>query len=74
MSRMNEYHQPIGEAVNNWTKRKFPGDMYAGGTYTTITKLTADHIPALCKAFAQTEARHWTYLSEVYSTDEETLA
>lgn len=62
--RVNEYHQPIGPEVLNWTKRKYPGDMRYEGKYTIVTTLSPVHLKDLYNAFEHTSPDSWTYLSD----------
>lgn len=63
--RVDDYNQPIGEAVVNWERRAFPTDMRYVGKYTIITNLTQHHIKDLYEAFLSTDPRrNWTYLLE----------
>ncbi|GAB2532394.1 GNAT family N-acetyltransferase [Gracilibacillus alcaliphilus] len=62
--RINKYNQPIGEAMSNWQKRPFPGDMYYVGKYTIITRLSREHSKALYECFTHSHPSNWTYLPE----------
>lgn len=62
--RINKYNQPIGEALSNWQKRKFPSDMYYVGKYTIVTRLSHEYIEALYECFKQSHPSNWTYLPE----------
>lgn len=63
--RMNEYKQPIGDALDNYVTPPFPNAQNLEGRYGTLTKLNANHINALYDVLCNSEAnRNWTYLYE----------
>ncbi|WP_227994854.1 GNAT family N-acetyltransferase [Oceanobacillus sp. CFH 90083] len=62
--RINEYNQPIGEAMPGWQKRALPEAMYYVGKYTIVTKLTCEHSKALYECFNHSSPSNWTYLPE----------
>jgi RimJ/RimL family protein N-acetyltransferase len=62
--RVNDYGQPIGPALPDWTTRPLPPDTPLTGRYTRVEKLDADrHAADLFAAFQETpDGRDWTYL------------
>jgi len=68
-ARVNEYGQPIGAPVPNWTTRPRPAPTAQEGRLCWIEPLRADHAPALHRALA--DDRLWTYLPVgPFDTDE----
>ena len=62
--RLNEFGQPIGMAVDNWTPRPFPSLKPMEGDYCRLEGLClSKHGDQLFDAFgADPEGRNWTYL------------
>jgi RimJ/RimL family protein N-acetyltransferase len=64
MTRTNEYQQPIGEAVIDWTPRERPARIAIEGKHCRIEPLDADrHAADLFDAYGQApDGSDWTYL------------
>ncbi len=64
MPRLNEYGQPIGEAVPDWTKRPRPPRTPIEGRLVRLEPLNAEaHAAKLFESFAQApDSRLWTYV------------
>ena len=65
MQRVNEYGQPIGAALPEWTPVAFPDMPVLEGRYCTLERLDPRrHAAALFAAYAAApDGRDWTYLS-----------
>lgn len=63
-NRLNEFGQPIGDAVADWTPRAFPPDTPMMGRYCVLERISpAKHAQALYAAHrAAPDWRDWTYL------------
>lgn len=64
MLNKNDYYQPIGEPVENWTTRERPGNVTLLGSHCILESLNADrHAHELYDAYTQApDIRDWTYL------------
>lgn len=64
MSCVNEYDQPVGEPVNNWTVRPRPSDIVLSGRTCHLEPLSASkHAHQLYAAYSQApDGRDWTYM------------
>lgn len=64
MARHNEYDQPIGPAVDNWSPRPRPAAVTLTGCYCRLEPLDAQmHADDLYRAYAEaSDGRDWTYL------------
>lgn len=63
-ARTNEFGQPIGAPVPNWTPRPRPDrSPMAGRTVRLEAMRPADHADALFEAFAADDGRMWTYMA-----------
>ncbi len=62
--RLNEFGQPIGADVPNWTPRAHPGREMLHGQYCRLEPLSAErHADSLFQAYQRAEdGRDWTYL------------
>lgn len=62
--RTNEYGQPIGSAVPNWSAPAIPTAHQLTGSYCTLERLdTTRHATELFSAYSQApDGRDWTYL------------
>lgn len=62
--RQNEFGQPIGLAVDNWTPRPFPSQKPMAGQYCKLEGLCpSTHGDQLFDSFgADPEGKNWTYL------------
>lgn len=62
--RQNDFGQPIGMAVDNWSPRPFPSPKPMQGQYCRLEGLSPDiHGDQLFDAFgADPEGKNWTYL------------
>ncbi len=59
----NEFGQPVGEPVPNWTERPRPPRTPMSGTYCRVEPLDVAHAADLHAAYAaDTDGRMWTYL------------
>lgn len=63
-ARQNEFGQPVGEALADWTPRPRPSDAPMVGAYCRLEKIHPDtHGSALYAAYrAAPDWRDWTYL------------
>ncbi|KFZ36496.1 acetyltransferase [Shewanella mangrovi] len=63
-TRLNEFQQPIGYALADWTPAKQPSKRCLSGRLCRLERLdVATHADNLYQAFAESpDARHWTYL------------
>lgn len=63
-SRLNEYQQPIGPAVDNWTPRERPARVTIEGVRCRIEPVDVErHAADLFEAYCQAaDGRDWTYL------------
>jgi RimJ/RimL family protein N-acetyltransferase len=60
---LNEFGQPVGEPVPDWTKRPAPPRTPLSGRFCTVEPLDPQrHAPPLFAAFAEDDGRMWTYL------------
>lgn len=74
-TRINEFSQPIGPAVPDWTARAYPSHTPASGNTCRLEPLDPDrHTGALWAAFnAAPDGRNWTYLNVGPFADEDAL-
>lgn len=63
--RNNQFHQPIGDPVSDWTPRSAPAGLTLRGAYCRLEPLNAErHAEDLYAAYsAAPDGRDWTYLS-----------
>lgn len=66
MPRLNEFGQPIGDAVPGWTARPFPPATPMQGRAARLEPLNAErHAAQLYEAFAKApDGRLWTYVPD----------
>lgn len=71
MPRTNEYGQPIGDAVLDWTTRPRPGDVTLTGRTCRLEALdVAKHTTDLFEAYLLApDGRDWTYMAEERFTE-----
>lgn len=64
MTRTNEHHQEIGDAVNDWTPRERPARIAIEGKHCRLEPLDVDrHGADLFDAYGRAaDGRDWTYL------------
>ncbi|SCS97098.1 GNAT family N-acetyltransferase [Staphylococcus caeli] len=63
--RYNEFNQPIGEIVSNFTKLEAPSVKVIEGQYCRLEKLSNVHTEDLYQYFiAEEDASNWTYLPD----------
>lgn len=62
--RLNEFQQPIGRALPEWTPAKHPEQTVLTGRLCRLERLNVErHAKELYEAFQESpDARHWTYL------------
>lgn len=61
--RMNEYGQPIGEALPNWVLPPFPPHVILQGQYCRLEPIADRHADSLFAAYQQApDHRDWTYI------------
>ncbi|WP_119308199.1 GNAT family N-acetyltransferase [Cohaesibacter haloalkalitolerans] len=62
---VNQYGQPIGDALPDWSARPRPGDVVLKGQYCRLEPLDADrHGRDLYEAYATApDGRDWTYMT-----------
>ncbi|MHA6759443.1 GNAT family N-acetyltransferase [Streptacidiphilus sp. PAMC 29251] len=62
--RLNEYDQPIGEPVPDWSPRRLPAEVTLKGDHCRLEPLNADrHAAELHAAYsAGSDQRDWTYM------------
>lgn len=59
----NEFGQPVGQPMPDWTPRDYPPKTPITGRLCRLEPLQTSHAPALFEAYATEEdARNWTYL------------
>lgn len=60
----NQYGQPVGQPLPDWTERPFPEKKSIQGQYCTLEPLQADkHAPSLYRAYQHApDGRDWTWL------------
>nr|WP_318382554.1 GNAT family protein [uncultured Enterobacter sp.] len=63
MSQLNEYGQPVGDALPDWQPRPMPERVTLDGRYCRLEPLCLAHAPALFTAYqAYGDGRSYTYL------------
>lgn len=63
--RVNEFKQPIGEALDDFVTPSFLMHKTLEGSYGRLTKLSIEHINDLYDVLCDVESRRiWTYLYE----------
>ncbi|WP_342321824.1 GNAT family protein [Kosakonia sp. BYX6] len=63
MNQLNEFEQPIGDALPDWQPRPFPERVVLDGQYCRLEPLTTDHAAALFQAHQLAgDSRSWTWL------------
>lgn len=61
----NEFGQPVGRLVPNWSPRQFPQKIHLAGKHCRIEPLSLSHAESLYQSFSQSpDLRSWTWLSE----------
>lgn len=61
--RMNEYGQPIGEALPSWVSPPFPPPVVLQGQYCRLEPIADRHADSLFVAYQQApDHRDWTYI------------
>lgn len=68
MTCTNEFNQPIGEDIPNWTDRPRPGKVTISGRTCRLEPLEVEkHVDDLYAAYSESmDAREWTYLSSYW--------
>ncbi|MEU3065172.1 GNAT family protein [Streptomyces subrutilus] len=63
--RLNEYDQPVGEPVPDWSPRPLPGAVTLAGRFCRLEPLDADRHAAELHAAYRTgsDGRDWTYMA-----------
>ena len=63
-NQYNSYHQPIGYAVRNWSKRDYPTKALLEGIYCRLEKIDpVRHLEALYQVYGpESSSKNWTYL------------
>lgn len=63
-ARLNDYNQPVGDALPDWTGARLPDAPTLQGRYCRLERLSADrHAAGLYEAYRDApDARDWTYL------------
>ncbi|WP_354691811.1 GNAT family protein [Phytobacter sp. RSE-02] len=70
MSQLNQYGQPVGDALPDWQPRPFPERVTLEGQYCRLEPLRVEHAPALFAAHRLTgDDRNWTWLLREPETD-----
>ncbi len=61
---LNQYGQPVGESLANWSACSFPGDIILTGRFCRVEPLNATlHADALYAAYSSaSDERDWTYM------------
>ena len=60
---VNEFGQPVGDNLGEWTPPKFPpGEVLRGRTVELVPLDVALHGPELASALVEVEGSRWTYL------------
>lgn len=63
MSQLNQYGQPVGDALPDWQPRPFPERVTLEGQYCRLEPLRVSHAPALFAAYSlYGDGRSWTWL------------
>lgn len=62
--RVNEYQQPVGEAMEEWTSRSRPGRVVLSGRFCRLEPLESEkHFHDLWEAYGNApDGRDWTYM------------
>jgi RimJ/RimL family protein N-acetyltransferase len=64
VARLNEFGQPVGDALTDWETRSIPATTRLDGRWAQVEVLSlADHASELWKAFESAEPSLWTYMS-----------
>ena len=64
MTQLNQYQQPVGEALPDWRPRPFPQRLTFEGHFCRLEPLSVDHAAALFQAHQQApDNRSWTWLT-----------
>ncbi len=63
MPILNEFGQPVGPNLGDWTSPPFPEPVELHGQYVDLVPLRFDHAGALYKAFETAPDSTWTYMS-----------
>lgn len=63
MSQLNQYGQPVGDALPDWQPRPFPERVTLEGQYCRLEPLQVSHAAALFAAYRlHGDGRSWTWL------------
>lgn len=62
MARLNEFNQPVGDALPRWSPATYPPGAVIAGSTVRLEPLDAGHAAGLWAAFRGAEASTWTYL------------
>jgi RimJ/RimL family protein N-acetyltransferase len=63
MSQLNQYGQPVGDALPDWQPRPYPERVTLEGQYCRLEPLQVSHAAALFAAYRLNgDARSWTWL------------
>ncbi len=63
MSVQNDFGQPVGATLQNWSKPEFPSsDDLVGRSVRLVTLDSRTHAEALFEAFSQADGSLWTYM------------
>jgi len=64
MERVNEFGQPVGEELANWTTCQIPEVTHLDGRYTRVSAMSVtDHASDLWRSFRSAPNSLWTYMS-----------
>ncbi|WP_433690053.1 GNAT family N-acetyltransferase [Kosakonia cowanii] len=64
MTQVNQYQQPVGEALPDWQPRPFPQRLTFEGHFCRLEPLSIDHAAELFQAHQQApDNRSWTWLT-----------
>ena len=63
MNQLNQFGQPVGDALIDWQPRQHPERVELMGRYCSLTPLRPEHAAALFSAYQRAEdTRSWTWL------------
>lgn len=62
MTQLNQYGQPVGDALPHWQPRPFPQRVTLEGRYCRLEPLSITHAGALFAAYGLDDGRSWTWL------------
>ena len=63
MSPVNDFGQPVGVGLGEWSAPPFPEPLTLKGRYCTLEPLRPDHASSLFPTFAAAPDSLWTYMS-----------